>query len=176
MLYDSDERATLMQLDGLLSDVRKARWIGSAVRRVSAKLAADPAAVLAWEPVPLDRFRGAVPGDVRSCWVFVARARRLTRAERHPNSVQRMASLRGEGDLDVWRDGEWRPHPLVSDPGAPLERRWISVPVNVWHQAVVPHDKNWAVLSFHTAAEADLIEERGDPERPRTLWRRKYVD
>lgn len=40
-------------------------------------------------------------------------------------------------------------------------RRWASIPLNVWHQAVVFH-KNWVVVSFHTALTHELIEERPD--------------
>jgi hypothetical protein len=48
----------------------------------------------------------------------------------------------------------------VSDPGAPLERRWISIPKNIWHRPVIPNDGDWVVVSFHTASAAELIEER----------------
>jgi len=57
----------------------------------------------------------------------------------------------------------------------PLDERWISIPVGVWHQGVVGPD-NWAVVSFHTVPEHELIEERpavaaGEPAR-----QRKYAD
>ncbi len=176
MILTEEERVTLSTLDRVLDRARRSRRVRAIVRRVEAKLAADPSSVLAWEPVPLDVYGRKLPAAVRSSWVFVLRARRLTGAERHPNSIQRMASLRGVGDLETWRDGEWRSNALVSDPKAPWERRWVSVPVNVWHQAVVPADEDWVVLSFHTAAERELIEERGDPARESRLRRRRYVD
>jgi hypothetical protein len=51
---------------------------------------------------------------------------------------------------------------LVSDPEAPLERRWISIPPNVWHRPVVGANADWTVVSFHTVAPEELIEERPD--------------
>jgi hypothetical protein len=51
---------------------------------------------------------------------------------------------------------------LVSDPDAPLEGRWISIPRNVWHQVVVPEGRDWVVVSFHTVLPEELIEERPD--------------
>jgi hypothetical protein len=56
--------------------------------------------------------------------------------------------------------GKWQSNVLVSDPNAPLERRWISIPQNVWHQAVVPKETDWVVVSFHTVPAEELIEER----------------
>jgi hypothetical protein len=56
--------------------------------------------------------------------------------------------------------GKWQSNVLVSDPGAPLERRWISIPENVWHQPVVSKEADWVVVSFHTVPAEELIEER----------------
>jgi len=54
----------------------------------------------------------------------------------------------------------WHSHVLVSGPNASLERRWISIPKNVWHRPVIPSGADWVVLSFHTVAAEELIEER----------------
>ncbi len=51
---------------------------------------------------------------------------------------------------------------MVSDPAAPLERRWISIPPYVWHQVVAP-GPDWTVVSFQTVPAEELIEERPDP-------------
>jgi hypothetical protein len=56
--------------------------------------------------------------------------------------------------------GKWQSDLLVSDPGAPLERRWISIPENVWHRPVVSKEADWVVVSFHTVPAEELIEER----------------
>jgi hypothetical protein len=54
----------------------------------------------------------------------------------------------------------WQSNVLISDPETSLERRWISIPQNVWHQPVVPKGVNCVVVSFHTVPAAELIEER----------------
>ena len=126
---------------------------------VTRKLAENPGDVLAWEAIPLARYQALLPESIRSSWAFVLRANVVTGAERHPNSHQRMVSFRGYGDFQTQPAGEWVSHYLTSDPSAALEERWISIPQNVWHQCVVgPMD--WAVVSFHTVAERELIEER----------------
>ena len=41
----------------------------------------------------------------------------------------------------------------------PIQARWATIPPNTWHRWEVGA-KDWAVLSFHTVATEDLIEER----------------
>ncbi len=83
-----------------------------------------------------------------------------------------MMSFEAARDLQVragLADGgeaEWQSNLLVSEPGALLERRWISIPRNVWHQVVVPEGPDWVVVSFHTVPAEELIEERPDSDDP----------
>ncbi len=103
-----------------------------------------------------------MPAGIRSAWVFILRVGANTGAERHPNSHQRMMSFDGTGDLQVGGEGNWESNILVCESKAPLERRWISIPPNVWHQPVVPNEADWVVVSFHTVPADELIEERPD--------------
>ena len=76
-----------------------------------------------------------------------------------------MMTLHGTGDMRVRADGAsatWESNVLVSYPSAPLERRWISIPPNVWHRPVVGPDVDWVVISFHTVPAEELIEEKLD--------------
>lgn len=174
-----EERSRLEAIDTILrlEDVRA--QIQLIIERVCADLSQKPDAVMTWEPIPLTTFGGALPEGIRSSWVFVLRAGANTGAERHPNSHQRMMSFAGTGDLqtekseqasDVQRptsnmtikeaDLRWKSNILVSDADAPLERRWVSIPTNVWHRPVIPNDGDWVVISFHTVPADELIEER----------------
>ena len=63
-------------------------------------------------------------------------------------------------DVDVESEILWHSHVLVSDAAAPLERRWISIPKNIWHRPVTSKGEDWVVVSFHTVAAEELIEER----------------
>ncbi len=85
-----------------------------------------------------------------------------------------MMSYRGQGDFQTQPAGEWCSHHLTSEQSAPLERRWISIPSNVWHQGVVGPD-NWAVVSFHTVAAHELVEERPAGETTDATHQRRYV-
>jgi hypothetical protein len=166
-----EERSLLQKLDGILRLEQAHAKIWPIVERVRAELLRKQDALMAWEPITLAMFKDALPAVIRSSWVFILRAGANTGAERHPNSHQRMISFEGTGDLqtEAERVGEspsvkskiiWHSNVLVSDPEAELERRWISIPQNVWHRPVVARGADWVVVSFHTVPAEELIEER----------------
>ena len=171
---DERELTTLRLLDELLCRAAIRAAIDPIASRVLAQLDADALAPLAWEPIPSGLYSGALPEFIRSSWVFALRGNSASGAERHPNSHQRVRSYRGVGDLQVFVDGAWRSHVLSDNPHAALLSRWASIPHNTWHQAVVtgPH---WAVVSFHTVPDHELIEERPDSNRSDITHQRRYV-
>jgi len=170
-----EERSRLESIDAVLRSENVGEQIRPIVVRVRAELTRKKEALMTWEPIPLTVFGGVLPLEVRSAWVFVLRAGADTGAERHPNSHQRMLSFEGRGDLQTGEQGNWQSNVLVSDPDAPLERRWVSIPRNVWQRPVVGADADWAVVSFHTVVAEELIEERpGDSSKGGTE-RMKYL-
>lgn len=178
MSWPAAERRILEALDAAVREPRARRAIDALADRLLADLDADPAAPMTWEPVPLDVY-GALPAGIRSSWVFALRRQTSTGAERHPNSHQRVMSLRESADLRTWQSrdghGEWRSNVLTSDPDAPLEARWLSIPIDVWHEPIMG-DAHWTVVSFHTVEAQELIEERpmGGPDEPGTV-RKHYM-
>jgi hypothetical protein len=166
-----EEQALLEVLDNLVRSKPVRAQIEPIVERVRAELARKQNALMAWEPIAPATFGTQLPALIRSGWVFVLRAGANTGAERHPNSHQRMMTFGGTGDMqtavkstpskvNAESEIEWQSNVLVSDAGAPLERRWISIPQNVWHRPVVSWGADWVIVSFHTVPAADLIEER----------------
>ena len=174
-MLDKDELRILEALDVAVRSDSTAVRIDEIVSRVEQELQRKPDDVLAWEPIPLELYGSPLPEVIRSSWVFILRAHTITGAERHPNSHQRMMSFRGSGDFQTWTGGDWCSHFLKSDQTVPIEERWISIPPNVWHQGLVP-EENWVVVSFHTAAEDDLIEERPVTDTTDAVRQRKYAD
>jgi len=170
-----EERSRLETLDMALRSDSVREHIRSVVVRVREQLARRKDALMSWEPFPLDVLATALPSDIRSAWVFVLRAGADTGAERHPNSHQRMMSFEGSGDLQTGEPGKWQSNVLVSDPVAPLERRWISITTNVWHRPVINADTDWAVVSFHTVPAEELIEERPDDSCEAGTRQKKYL-
>src|SRR4029453_4189564 len=157
-----EERSRLESIETVLRSDNVREQIRPIVERVRAELGRKKEALMAWEPIPLTAFGGALPPEIRSAWVFVLRAGADTGPERHPNSHQRMMTFGGGGHMPTGEPGRWQSNVLVSNPEVPLECRWISIPPNVWHRPVVGLDADWAVVSFHTAAAEELIEERPD--------------
>jgi len=172
----SEERSRLESLDTILRFENVREQICPIVERVRAELAHKTEAVMTWESIPPTLFGRALPPGIRSAWVFILRAGADTGAERHPNSHQRMMSFKGSGDMQTGEPGGWQSNVLVSDPEAPLERRWISIPPNVWHRPVVGTDADWAVVSFHTVPADELIEERPDNSRKNGTKQMKYLE
>jgi len=172
---NKQELRILQILDAIARQESVSTIIDSIAMRVEQKLTQDLEALLAWEPVPFATYGGELPDMLHSSWVFVVRAETNTGAERHPNSCQRMMSHRGSGDLQIWSGGKWRSNLLVSDPEEQIERRWISIPPDVWHRAAVPKE-NWVVLSFHTVPADELIEERPDPTDSKLICQQRYLD
>src|ERR1700730_4963772 len=115
---DPNERSILESLDALLQLDKVRSAIAPVVERVERKLVQDPAAAMAWEPLPLSIYGESLPSVIRSSWVFILRAHTATGAERHPNSQQRMMSYRNTGDMQTGGSGRWQSNPLVSDPRA----------------------------------------------------------
>jgi len=175
---ETEEHARLEKLDTIVrSDELRAK-INPIVDRVRAALSQQAEALMTWEPIAVEIFGQTLPPEIRSGWIFVLRAGADTGAERHPNSHQRMMTLHGTGDMRVRADGAsatWESNVLVSYPSAPLERRWISIPPNVWHRPVVGRHVDWVVISFHTVPAEELIEEKLDESGAGTK-QKKYVE
>jgi hypothetical protein len=171
----SEERSRLELLDATLWSENVREHICSVVLRVREELALRKDALMSWEPIPLHIFVTTLPPEIRSGWVFVLRAGADTGPERHPNSHQRMMSFEGSGDLQTGEPGRWQSNVLVSNTEAPLDRRWISIPPNVWHRPVVGKDEDWVVVSFHTVPAEELIEERSDDSGEAATSQMKYL-
>jgi hypothetical protein len=171
-----EERTRLESIDTILRSENVREQIRPIIERVRADLARKKQAVMTWEPISLTVFGGALPPEIRSAWVFVLRAGVDTGAERHPNSHQRMMTFDGSGDMQTGEPGQWQSNVLIGNPDAPLEQRWISIPPNAWHRPVVGKDADWTVVSFHTVAAEELIEERPDDIDRDGTKQMKYLD
>jgi hypothetical protein len=172
----SEERTCLESIDTILRSDTVREQIHPIIERVRAELARKKDALMTWEPIPLIVFGRALPREIRSAWVFVLRAGADTGAERHPNSHQRMMTFEGSGNMRTQECGKWQSNVLISNPEAPLEQRWISIPPNVWHRPVVGAEADWTVVSFHTVPAEELIEEKQDDSSQDGTKQMKYLE
>jgi hypothetical protein len=170
---DAQEKQIIAFLDSVVNNPKIKEQIDVIVKRVDKNLEDQPDSIMAWEPIPLQLYNTTLPDGIKSSWVFVLRKNVVTGAERHPNSIQRMMSYKGRGDFQTKPGTEWNSHFLESNNDSDIEKRWISIPINVWHQGVVG-DENWAVVSFQTAEVLELIEERPDENDESKTHQKKY--
>jgi hypothetical protein len=170
-----EEKKILELLDNAVKEEGIKQYLVGVIKRVELALENDPKALLSWEPIPLNLYKQQLPGEIKSSWVFNLRKNTATGAERHPNSIQRMMSFKGKGDFQTKPDLKWESNLLESDYDGDIEKRWISIPTNVWHQGLVS-DENWIVISFHTAEISELIEERPENGDENKIHKQKYAD
>ena len=168
---NDQEKHVLKRLNHLLRQPHVTQQIDAIADRVEQNFAESNDG-LAWETVPLEIYGKDLPEFIRSSWVFILRKGSASGAERHPNSHQRVRSWRRGGDFQVRTGDEWESHDLKNDFDLPIEQQWASIPVNTWHQAVVPSTGHWVVVSFHTVDAEELIEER---EEATELRQRTYT-
>ena len=114
---------------------------------------------------------------VRLCRLFLLRrGARMAVPERHRNSVQRLVSYRGSGSICQGVPGGG-PMELtarvIRSPGAKgpvrndvaraassgLARHWDIVPAGVWHYPEAHGGEDWATVTFHSAAEGEIVDE-----------------
>jgi len=169
------EKKILELLDIAVKEDNIKQYMIGVIQRVEQTLENDPKALMAWEPIPIDLYNQQLPSDIKSSWVFILRKNTTTGAERHPNSIQRMMSYKGSGDFQSKPALKWNSNFLESNFGGDIEKRWISIPLNVWHQGIVGNE-NWVVISFHTAEVSELIEERPEEGDENKFHKQKYVD
>jgi hypothetical protein len=172
---DIDERKFIELLDSAVLDKRIKHHLDAIVDRVEKTLETDINALMAWEPIPLDLYNQKLTSEIKSSWVFILRKNSTTGAERHPNSIQRMMSYKGYGDFQTKPNEHWDSNFLESDFEGKVEKRWISIPINTWHQGIVG-DENWVVISFHTAGVSDLIEERPENGNESSIHQQTYAE
>lgn len=104
--------------------------------------------------------------QVRLCRLFLLRrGARMAVPERHSNSVQRLVSYRGSGSIHQGVPGgdpEGLGARAIRSPGANdsgLARHWDIVPAGVWHFPEADDAEDWATVTFHSAAEGEIVDE-----------------
>ena len=108
---------------------------------------------------------GADQDQVRLCRLFLLRrGARMAVPERHTNSVQRLVSYRGRGWIHQGVPGgppvNLRARAIRSpQDSADLACHWDIVPAGVWHYPEADGGEDWATVTFHSAAEDEIVDE-----------------
>jgi quercetin dioxygenase-like cupin family protein len=106
----------------------------------------DTTDTFVWSTIALPAAGVALPRHILSGWIFVLKADTPSGAHQHPNSVQHMLLVEGQGRSCV--GDQWKPMRAFE---------WIVIPEGVAHE-FFPEGDAMVVMSFHTCAAEDLEE------------------
>src|SRR5687767_8807954 len=85
-----------------------------------------------WSAIELESVKTPLPESIRSCWIFVLKRDVPSGCHYHPNSIQHMVMVEGEGKSKVGVDS--RQMKSFGDSGGSLEDVWYVIPEGVPHE------------------------------------------
>jgi len=106
-----------------------------------------------WSTVDLQSL--TLPDNIKSGWIFVLKKDVASGCHFHPNSIQNMVMIEGEGTAKI--GGGSRQMKRFHDPDSALEDIWYVIPEGTPHE-FFPAETDMVVVSFHTCA-SDALEE-----------------
>jgi hypothetical protein len=126
--------------------------------------------------IPISQFSAQMTeeqqGMVSLCRVFILRAGcKMPRPEIHRNSIQRLVSYKGQGSIFSATPGgvdrnfsECAISSPSHDGSSSIDSSWDLVPENTWHFPMAGKNEDWFTVTFHSANEADIIDEYWEEE------------
>ncbi|MDB4837444.1 hypothetical protein OAH87_03145 [Marinomonas sp.] len=100
------------------------------------------------------------------CRVFILRAGcKMPKPEIHRNSIQRLMSYKGQGSIFSASPGgvdmTFSEYSIKSpdSESQSFDGCWDIVPENTWHFPVAAPHEDWFTVTFHSASEAEIIDE-----------------
>lgn len=108
-----------------------------------------------WSTVDLESLTAPLPTTIESGWVFVLKKDVPSGCHYHPNSIQHMVMIEGEGTSKVGSVS--RPMRRLAEPDASLDDVWYVIREGMPHE-FFPSGSDVVVVSFHTCAPDELEE------------------
>ena len=99
-----------------------------------------------WSVIELNSIAPPLPDTIKSCWIFVLKKNVPSGCHYHPNSIQHMVTIKGQGRQQIAGQSKR----MVLD-------KWVVIDKNVPHE-FFPEDENMVVISFHTCDATELEE------------------
>jgi mannose-6-phosphate isomerase-like protein (cupin superfamily) len=96
-----------------------------------------------------------LPDAIRSVWIFVLKKDMPSGCHYHPNSIQHMVMIEGEGTSTIGEIS--REMKGFGSPDSSLDDIWYVIPEGVPHE-FFPRETDMVVISFHTCASDELQE------------------
>jgi mannose-6-phosphate isomerase-like protein (cupin superfamily) len=108
-----------------------------------------------WSTIDPEAIAMQLPDTIKSCWIFVLKKDEPSGFHYHPNSIQHMVMIEGEGTSRAGTRA--RQMRRLSEPDASLADVWYVIPEGVPHE-FFPSGADVVVVSFHTCASDELKE------------------
>lgn len=108
-----------------------------------------------WSVLDLNSIDRSLPESIKSCWVFVLKKDVSSGCHYHPNSIQHMVTIKGQGRAEV--AGKSRRMVRFGSANDSLADIWYVIDKGVPHE-FFPEGEDMVVVSFHTC-EANELEE-----------------
>ncbi|HLN98804.1 MAG TPA: cupin domain-containing protein [Pyrinomonadaceae bacterium] len=115
----------------------------------------DTSESFVWSTVDLNSINSELPGEIKSCWTFVLKKNVPSGCHYHPNSIQHMIMIEGQGESKV-ADIRKRMIGFGSNDHS-LDETWYVIPEGVPHE-FFPELTDMVVVSFHTCEARELQE------------------
>lgn len=147
------DTSKLRELDAAVAHVVGLEWFGETVAGLEVQLA-HTSDTFVWATVELSSIPMQLPGEIKSGWIFHLRRDVPSGAHFHPNSVQRMVMVAGQGDAEV---AGMRMRMVPFNAVADVSDRWLVIEQGAAHE-FFPRGEDMTVVSFHTCSPEELEE------------------
>ncbi|MEW6130317.1 MAG: cupin domain-containing protein [Acidobacteriota bacterium] len=107
-----------------------------------------------WSVIDLSSIECQLPEGIQSSWIFVLKKNAWSGCHYHPNSIQHMVTIKGQGMAKVAEEYQ-RMVPFAANDS--LTDKWLVIGQGVPHE-FFPENENMVVVSFHTCAASELEE------------------
>jgi hypothetical protein len=122
-----------------------------------------------WSVIDPNSIDCELPESIRSCWVFVLKRDVSSGCHYHPNSIQHMVTIKGQGVSKV--AGIYKRMIQFGSPSDSLANIWHVIGKSVPHE-FFPEVEDMVVVSFHTC-EANELEEVACETGEKRLYERE---
>ena len=108
-----------------------------------------------WSVIDLSHLESKLPENIQSCWVFVLKKDIPSGCHYHPNSIQHMVTIKGQGMSKV--AGEYNRLIQFDSSDDSVADKWLVIDKGVPHE-FFPEKEDMVVVSLHTCEATELEE------------------
>ena len=150
MREERETAAYLRQLNEAVAELITRPTIHDVVDKLKQQLqhTSEP---FVWSTIDLQSITAPLPEKIKSGWIFVLKKDVPSGCHYHPNSIQHMVMIEGEGSSKIGADsGQMKRFGEPDDV-------WYVIPEGVSHE-FFPTERDMVVVSFHTCEPDELTE------------------